>query len=580
MVDISPNEAIVQSLDDLINEIRLSIPEVPGKDRLLRACVKEKSHFERLSPSVLDKTAVCSNLPHFKAITKLAQDYGDRLVGLLCRCRMPPPEILAEFGHQPSTVEDDEPPTCAVIPLNSGRKPNSILIDLICIQQNRSNSDEATKCSTRAAPIICYGNASDAACWAPALWIKAVTRDANRLNAAWRGDATQNSACLYQQMDEFCSTAAWYQRGQPKNWIRVIVHWLPSSRHTISDLNPQLVEGIKNLGVCLLTEDGPWLGDSSGPNLPATLSTDPVNILSLKQHMAPYSMFGNVLIEASSDPSEENRLSLVVSFTGLLNDLFSRQQPTSSQCGDSESSALKTNFSSSPLDVVLRDSILGPYAPSVYEKLDQYPRINLDVSALISMVSELSQFIPSHTPASTQESGESDARILELLASQDRQTVLAQAPPFACSSLSWLLKSEAERSVLLTIKDYVKDSVLMVCQTAVLSFLNILLTVAGPSEWKRGLLLLSQLALVPDLVLADSISAKSGLSTPKGRTNRQKTQLIMDVGNAFGALTMTSNSAFLRSLRTSGLKYAALLLPARALTETAARISPGESESG
>uniref|UniRef100_A0A183BGE1 DUF1308 domain-containing protein n=1 Tax=Echinostoma caproni TaxID=27848 RepID=A0A183BGE1_9TREM len=114
---------------------------------------------------------------------------------------------------------------------------------------------------------------------------------------------------------------------------------------------------------------------------------------------------------------------------------------------------------------------------------------------------------------------------------------------------------------------------LLVCRTSARSFLRILITVAGEREWYRGLYLLSQVVIVPDLVFADSPSALANKKTKPGQTvkNRQKTQLIMDVGNAFGALTMTANEAFLRSLRNKGLKHAALLGPVRALTETAAR---------
>ncbi|KAA3677109.1 uncharacterized protein DEA37_0003124, partial [Paragonimus westermani] len=112
------------------------------------------------------------------------------------------------------------------------------------------------------------------------------------------------------------------------------------------------------------------------------------------------------------------------------------------------------------------------------------------------------------------------------------------------------------------------DHVVMVCRTAVLTFINILITVAGPSEWKRGIDLLTRLVIVPDL--RSESDPECNLAVQK--KNRQKTRLVMDVGNAFGALTVTANSKFLRSLRSSDLQYAALLLPARALTESAARI--------
>ncbi|VDQ17377.1 unnamed protein product [Trichobilharzia regenti] len=60
------------------------------------------------------------------------------------------------------------------------RLTDSLFVELVCTQ-SEEDVDEMSRFRT------CNGNASEACLWAPALWIKVVTRDSSRLNNAWRG---------------------------------------------------------------------------------------------------------------------------------------------------------------------------------------------------------------------------------------------------------------------------------------------------------------------------------------------------------------------------------------------------------
>ncbi|KAF5398323.1 hypothetical protein PHET_08665 [Paragonimus heterotremus] len=525
------------------------------------------SCFCQIPSDLKERASACSNFPHFKLITRLARAYGERVVGLLCRYRMPPATDLIT-GHSQSVLStldrEDSPKVC---PTDVGDQlskltthTGSVVVDLICVQQ-RWEFDRADFHKHNDDTVSLPGNAEDTDLWAPALWIKAVSRNADRLNAAWRGDASQPAACLYQQVRELVSTASWYQRGQPAGYIQVLVHWLPSSNECLSDLDADLVYHLTQvLRVPVLTTDQPWC-DLKSNSVPVPRELQPpaqlMEVLSLKRFMLPPGVLRRFALESKQHtPIERSvvaqQLMHVVTetLTGSTTVLATQDlDPASEVC--------------TPLEAVLSGAKLAPFSSKIYERLDELPRVNLDVSAMVAMVSELSQFLPQNHSSST-----TSDEIFRLLRSEQRRVQLLQQPRFACASLDWLLESEAEFSVMLMLENYLRDHVVMVCHTAVITFINILITVAGPSEWKRGIDLLTRLIIVPDLRSESDLEGNLAVQ----KNNRQKTKLIMDVGNAFSALTVTANSKFLRSLRSSGLQYAALLLPARALTESAARI--------
>lgn len=57
---------------------------------------------------VADDSAVCSNLPYFKAITTIANSYGNRLVDLLCRYRLPLESTVNSSIHVQQFDDDDD----------------------------------------------------------------------------------------------------------------------------------------------------------------------------------------------------------------------------------------------------------------------------------------------------------------------------------------------------------------------------------------------------------------------------------------------------------------------------------------
>ncbi|KER21630.1 hypothetical protein T265_10097 [Opisthorchis viverrini] len=550
-----PSVSVVDELEELLDEISTCVPNVPGKNRLLRGCRKELNAFQQLPRDQVEKMTVGSNLPYFKAITRLARSYADRLVGLLCRFRMPPSDAISHADDVSKYVPHQPLVHCPLSTSGSFGKPGSVSVDLICIQKRMDKNDV-------------LHNTTTPDCWAPSLWIKALTRDATRLNSAWRGDVTQGATCLYRQTEELVSTAAWYQRGQPPGWIQVLIHWLPSKNQDISHLDSDLVESLTRvLRVQILMHTDPWYPGTHVASLPSTITLAHSAPLSVRKYLLAATRFRRQMctkLLAMDCATTDDRAVLVKRFTYFLS---YEQTDVDSETVLDEYEEEKDPVIRTPLDAVLHRACVVPFGGLTPEQLEMLPRINLDVSALIAMVSELSQFMPKEALSSVINDSQS---ILQFLASSERREQMLHQPRFASSTFDWLLEAESEQPVLLTVDDYLKDSLVIVCRTAVNTFLNILTTVAGPAEWTRGIRLLTHLVIVPDLV--SSGNAPSASSPNVKLNNRQKSRLTMDVGNAFGALTVTSNSAFLRSLRNEGLKYSALLLPARALTESAARI--------
>ncbi|THD22205.1 hypothetical protein D915_007044 [Fasciola hepatica] len=589
MVSESRGLAVMEELKSLIREVRDSMKLIPGSDRLVRACSKELHHFAKLPPSRLDNAASCSNLPHFRAIAKLGQAYGDRVTGMMCRFRMPPSSgrVQNSMSLSENLFEVLEGGSDILTPRY--QKTESVLVDLVCIQHPREPiicpgfcspseqgesepESEPQQRRKRQQQQSCPGNASDADCWAPSLWIKVVTRDASRLNAAWLGEASSSrAACLYRQMKELVTTASWYQRGQPANWIRAVIHWIPQSNaDATTALDPGLLDALTQLNVYLLPHSRPWFAAThSTPPQPEVTNNDSLQnptTLSLQKHMANLGIFRRALLSVWTKPTDlESRCDSVSLLESALRDALSRRS-SNGYSEDLKLDAQLTNLA--VLDAVLHLSIRPPFSHEVLNSLDSHHRVNLDVSAMVALASELSQFLPDPSIVSSHD----PSLILGALESPQRRENLIKQPRFKCNTLGWLLESEAERPVLTAIHQHIRGAVVLVCRTAALSFLRILVTVAGEREWFRGLYLLSQVILVPDLVFSDSPSVAANKENPRPtQSNRRKTQLIMDVGNAFGALTITANEAFLRSLRNKGLKHVALLVPARALTETAAR---------
>ncbi|KAA3671827.1 uncharacterized protein DEA37_0006462 [Paragonimus westermani] len=445
---------VLTFLQDLVEEVEQFVPPVPGKNKLIRAIRKEIHTFGLIPSDLKEKASACSNFPHFKLITRLARVYGERVVGLLCRYRMPPSTDFTTGHSQSVSSTLDREVSSEVCPADVDDQlfkltvhTGSIVVDLICVQQ-RWEFDRMDFHKPNDDTISLPGNADDTDAWAPALWIKAVSRNADRLNAAWRGDASQPAACLYQQVRDLVSTASWYQRGQPAGYIQVLVHWLPSSNECLSDLDADLVYHLTQvLGVPVLTTDQPWcdLKSRSIP-IPRELQS-PVQlakVLSLKRFMLPPGVLRPFALKLDQHTSVE-RSAVAQQLMHVV---------TETLTGSTTLMALQDLDSASevhtPLEAVLSRCKLMS-SPEVYERLDELPRINLDVSAMVAMVSELSQFLPqNHSSPATSDD------IFRLLRSEQRRVQLLQQPRFACASLDWLLESEAQRAVMLMLENYLR----------------------------------------------------------------------------------------------------------------------------
>ncbi|PIK58887.1 putative UPF0415 protein C7orf25-like [Apostichopus japonicus] len=129
------------------------------------------------------------------------------------------------------------------------------------------------------------------------------------------------------------------------------------------------------------------------------------------------------------------------------------------------------------------------------------PLVNMDVTTLIALVSELSH---GGCTFSFKES------YIEDLAKQERKT------PF-----------------LSPMEDFIKNKDLIVCKTALRDFQNILDTIAGPNELARAKRLLKRIRVVED-----QLSARSETLTESNRIKRNS-KITFGTGDALGAITTT-----------------------------------------
>ncbi|TGZ67364.1 hypothetical protein CRM22_004824 [Opisthorchis felineus] len=249
----------------------------------------------------------------------------------------------------------------------------SVSVDLICVQKRMDNSGVL-----RGTTIPDY--------WAPSLWIKAVTRDSTRLNSAWRGDATQAAACLYRQTEELVSTASWYQRGQPPDWIQVLVHWLPSKNQDISQLDSDLVERLTRvLRVPILLHTEPWYPGTQLASLAPTITPAHSPPLSVRKYLVAATRFRRQMCTKLLDldcATTDDRAVLVRRFTYFLNYVETDvdSELLLDECEEKQHPVIRT-----PLDAVLRracvvpfgsltpDQFISPCMPNSSKYISQHP---------------------------------------------------------------------------------------------------------------------------------------------------------------------------------------------------------------
>lgn len=136
-------------------------------------------------------------------------------------------------------------------------------------------------------------------------------------------------------------------------------------------------------------------------------------------------------------------------------------------------------------------------------------RINLDVSTLIALVSELAHggedFLFKHT--------------------------------FLSKQAEW----ERAQHILPILEDFMNNKELFICETAHKDFLNIVNTVGGPNEKQRAKVLLERITVVSDN------PSQRVLDLKESSKIKPRSKIIFGTGDSLQAITMTSNVGFVRA---------------------------------
>jgi len=160
---------------------------------------------------------------------------------------------------------------------------------------------------------------------------------------------------------------------------------------------------------------------------------------------------------------------------------------------------------------------------------DDIPRVNLDITTLICLVSNLC-FGGCHYS-------------------------------FTEKILSEQAEQERAHPVLQEIQDFIQGKAVYVCESALSDFRNILVTVGGPQEQRRAEVLLSTVTVVPD---QPSRRAAAMASSAKVK---DRAKAIFGTGDNIQATTVTANVGFVRAARGQGVTFSVFLHESRALTE-------------
>ncbi|KAH9520077.1 hypothetical protein Btru_059893 [Bulinus truncatus] len=157
------------------------------------------------------------------------------------------------------------------------------------------------------------------------------------------------------------------------------------------------------------------------------------------------------------------------------------------------------------------------------------PRVNLDITSLIALVSSVT-----------------NGRCYLVF----RDKVLTQQA-----------MEERETPILPMLTDFLKGKEMFVCETALSSFKSILDILGGEKEKERAEKFLASVRVVKD-----EPSARSLTLDCQGRV-KNRSKVIFGTGDTLQAVTVTSNMGFVRAAKSQGISFAVFLHQARALTE-------------
>lgn len=176
-----------------------------------------------------------------------------------------------------------------------------------------------------------------------------------------------------------------------------------------------------------------------------------------------------------------------------------------------------------------RSTVVASLAFPAQLQVEECPRVNLDITTLITYVSSLSH-------------GRCHLRF--------REEVLTEQAA-----------QERQQQVLPLLDAFMEGKQLFACRAAVHDFQLILDTLGGPGEKERAGALLARLRLVDD-----QPSERSRLLTRTAKVN-ERSLLIFGTGDSLRAVTMTANSRFVRAAANQGVRYSVFIHQPRALTE-------------
>ncbi|XP_073979672.1 UPF0415 protein C7orf25 homolog isoform X2 [Rhodnius prolixus] len=159
-------------------------------------------------------------------------------------------------------------------------------------------------------------------------------------------------------------------------------------------------------------------------------------------------------------------------------------------------------------------------------KCNPVSRVNLDVTAMIAYVSAVTN-------------GHAHKKL--------RGNVLNQ-------QAAW----ERQSPVKPVLDQFFEGMELYSCETAMNSFLTILNTLGGDGEKNRSAEFCSRITVVPDVPC---------ISLKEGGQIKPRSLVIFGTGQALKAITVTSNSAFVRAANTQGIHLDTFIHQPRALTE-------------
>lgn len=244
------------------------------------------------------------------------------------------------------------------------------------------------------------------------------------------------------------------------------------------------------------------------------------------QHTHPHIIFA--FYNGVSSPMADRLRDMGISVRG---DIVAVNAMTAQEGGaeELEEEEEETEQEEAGLTRVDRGTVVASLAFPAQLQVEECPRVNLDITTLITYVSSLSHgrcHFSFREPVLTEQ------------AAQERQ-----------------------EQVLPQLDAFMQGKELFACRAAVHDFQLILDTLGGPGEKERAQKLLARLRLVDD-----QPSERTTHLTRTAKVN-ERSLLIFGTGDSLRAVTMTANSRFVRAAANQGVRYSVFIHQPRALTE-------------